>query len=78
MSIEGAGPSGGDDLDVVSGVQADPAVAQLSFAPALLVLLSQLQQLFTWKEDDRKDDGGDVGEKDPSDWLFTNLNGRLK
>lgn len=39
------GPSGGDHLDVVGRVEAHLAAAQLSFAPALLVLLAQLQQL---------------------------------
>lgn len=39
------GPSGGDHLDVVGGVEAHLAAAQPTFAPALLVLLAQLQQL---------------------------------
>lgn len=46
----GGGTSGCDDLDVVGGVEADLAAAQLSFTPALLVLLTQLQQLLTWME----------------------------
>ena len=46
------GPSGPDDLDVVGGVEADLAAAQLPLAPALLVLLAQLQQLLAWKEED--------------------------
>lgn len=44
------GPSGSDELDVVGGVEADLAAAQLSFTPALFVLLSQLQQLLAWKK----------------------------
>lgn len=47
--IRGGGPSGSNQLDVVGGVEADLAAAQLSFTPALLVLLSQLQQLLAWK-----------------------------
>lgn len=41
---EGAGPSGGDRLDVVGRIEAHLAAAQPPFAPALLVLLAQLQQ----------------------------------
>lgn len=44
---ERAGPSGGDSLDVVCRVKANLTTAQLSFTPALLVLLPQLQQLLT-------------------------------
>lgn len=55
VSGEG-GASGGRGLDVVGGVEADLAAAQLSFTPALLVLLSQLQQLLAWKEHDGKSD----------------------
>lgn len=42
-------PSGINNLDVVGGVEADLAVAQLTFTPALLIFLSHLQQLLTWK-----------------------------
>lgn len=52
--IREGGPSGSDHLDVVGGVEADLAAAQLSFTPALLVLLPQLQQLLAWKEHDRE------------------------
>lgn len=48
--MEEGAPSGGNGLDVVGGVEADLAAAQLSFTPALLVLLTQLQQLLAWKE----------------------------
>lgn len=48
--IREGGPSGSNQLEVVGGVEADLAAAQLSFTPALFVLLSQLQQLLTWKE----------------------------
>lgn len=48
------GPSGRDHLDVVGGVEAHLAAEQPPFTPALLVLLSQLQQLLAWKEHDRK------------------------
>lgn len=41
--------SGRNSLNVVGRIEADLAVFQLSFTPALLVLLSQLQQLLTWK-----------------------------
>ena len=49
MTREG-GPSGGDGLDVVGRVEANLAVAQLSFTPALLVLLAHLQQLLACRE----------------------------
>lgn len=36
------GSSGPDDLDVISGVESDLSVIQQPFAPALLVLVTQL------------------------------------
>lgn len=50
-ATKGGRPSGGSDLDVVGGVEAHLAAAQLSFTPALLVLLPHPQQLLAWRKD---------------------------
>lgn len=48
--------SGSDHLDIVGRVESNLTAAQLSFTPALLVLVTELQQLLTWNKHKRKSD----------------------
>lgn len=59
--------SGSDHLDIVGRVESNLTAAQLSFTPALLVLVTELQQLLTWNKHNRK---SDVCMK----WCFSTLN----